>query len=151
MTANTRPRKWIFRSIVAFLASFLTVVVLSLGTDLLMHALGLFPGLGKPILDSRLLAIAFGYRLLYGVLGGYVIARLAPFAPLGHAVASGFVGMVLSTIGAVTMWGLGPNWYPVVLAATALPCAWLGGTLGQNSAKDGLTSGSTGLPEQDAS
>jgi hypothetical protein len=148
VTENNRPQRWIFRSIVAFLASFVTVIVLSLGTDLLMHALGLFPGLGKPILDSKLLALAFGYRLLYGVLGGYVIARLAPFAPLGHAVASGVVGMVLSTIGAVTMWGLGPNWYPVALAATALPCAWLGGTLGRNSAKDGPTSASNKLQGQ---
>ena len=129
MTSQGKPSRWIVRSIVAFLASLLTVVVLSVGTDALMHALGVFPALNKPPNDSRLLALALGYRVVYGVLGGYVIARLAPFAPMGHALASGAVGLVVGAIGAIAMWGYGPNWYPLALAATAIPCAWLGGLL----------------------
>ena len=39
----------------------------------------------------------------------------------------GGIGTVLSTLGAIEMWDFGPNWYPVVLAASALPSAWLGG------------------------
>ena len=130
MTRAKQQDHWVLRSISAFLASFITVVVLSLGTDELMHRLGLFPALGHPITDSRLLALAFGYRLIYGVLGGYLIARLAPLAPMGHALLYGVVGLALSTAGAIVMWGVGPNWYPVALAVTALPCAWLGGALG---------------------
>ena len=132
MARSHEGYRWILRSIMAFLASAITVVALSVGTDLLMQKLGVFPPLGQPNDDSRLLAIALGYRVVYGILGGYVIALLAPFAPIGHAVVSGVVGLLVSAAGAVAMWGQGPNWYPVALAASALPCSWLGAKLEQS-------------------
>ena len=94
-----------------------------------MHLLGVFPPPGQPMSDSRLLLLAFAYRSVYGILGGYLVARLAPYAPMGHALVSGGIGLVVSTIGAVAMWNFGPNWYPVALAVTALPYAWIGGRL----------------------
>ncbi len=68
---------------------------------------------------------------MYGIVGGYVVARLAPRNPMRHALVMGIVGLVLSTAGviAATRMDLGPMWYPVVLLLTALPCAWLGGSL----------------------
>ena len=45
---------------------------------------------------------------------------------------AGVVGLVLSVAGAITAittMDLGPAWYPIVLALTAVPCAWLGGAL----------------------
>jgi len=45
---------------------------------------------------------------------------------------SGVVGLVLSAAGAIvtiTKYDLGPDWYPVALVLTALPCAWLGGVV----------------------
>lgn len=43
----------------------------------------------------------------------------------------GSVGLVLGLVGVPTTWnaGLGPRWYPVALAALALPECWLGGRL----------------------
>ena len=117
------------RSIAALLASLVAVVVLSVGADMVCVALGLFPPIGQPNFDSRLLALALAYRLVFGAVGGYIIARLAPFAPVGHAIVLGAIGTVVATIGAVAMWNYGPNWYPVALAVTALPCSWVGGTL----------------------
>jgi len=115
------------RSIGAFLASVLAVVVLSVATDMVCVAVGLFPPIGQPNADSRLLALAFAYRLVFGVLGGYIIARLAPVAPMGHAMVAGAIGTLVASAGAVAMWNHGPNWYPVALAVTALPSSWLGG------------------------
>jgi ABC-type xylose transport system permease subunit len=49
-----------------------------------------------------------------------------------HALILGGIGFVLSTLGAIiaiTMADLGPAWYPIALALTALPCAWVGGAL----------------------
>jgi hypothetical protein len=46
-----------------------------------------------------------------------------------HALVLGSIGLVLSIAGAVAMWDAGPAWYPLALAASALPCAWLGGRL----------------------
>ena len=129
MGESRRKRYWVVRSLGAFLASLVTVVVLSVGTDTVLRTAGVFPPIGQPNNNSRLLAIAFAYRLVYSVLGAYIIARLAPFAPMTHALVSGALGTVIATIGVVSMWNYGPNWYPVALAVTAMPCAWLGASI----------------------
>jgi uncharacterized membrane protein YfcA len=125
---STRPRR-LLRSTAAVLAGLFSVVVLSLATDQLFHTLDVYPPWGQPMRDPGLNLLALSYRLVYGVLGGYVAARLAPHAPMRHALAVGVVGLVLSTAGAVTAirLDLGPSWYPIALALSALPCAWLGG------------------------
>jgi len=123
-----RPRSW-WRSIGAVLAGILTIFVLSLGTDQIFHVLGIYPPWGQPMRETGLLVLAFGYRLIYDVFGCYLAARLAPYAPMGHALTLGVIGTVLSVLGAIEMWNFGPNWYPVVLAASSLPSAWLGGVL----------------------
>lgn len=115
---------------VALLAGFVAVVVLSLGTDLALHAAGVFPALGQTM-SNGLFTLATVYRTLYGVVGSYITARVAPDRPLGHALVGGLIGLALSILGAVVTWNkdLGPHWYPLALIATAMPCAWLGGKL----------------------
>jgi len=129
---ETQPPRRTGRSIGALLAGFLAVVMLSIGTDAVSHAMGIFPPLGQPMSDALFL-LATAYRVVYGVAGSYVTARLAPDRPMEHALVGGAVGLVLSIVGAVATWNrvpsLGPHWYPLVLVATALPCAWLGGKL----------------------
>lgn len=123
----------VFRSIGAVFAGLLTVVVLSLGTDQILHELKVYPPWGEPMHDPSLNALALSYRLVYGVLGPYITARLAPYAPMGHAMALGILGLVLASAGAyaaMTM-DVGPAWYPIALAASSIPTAWLGGWLYQ--------------------
>jgi hypothetical protein len=129
LTATESPRR-IGRSIVALLAGFVAVVVLSLGTDLALHAAGIFPALGQTM-SHGLFALATVYRTLYGIVGGYVTARVAPDRPMGHALVGGLIGLALSILGAVVTWNkdLGPHWYPLALIATVMPAAWLGGKL----------------------
>jgi len=112
------------------LAGFVAVVVLSLGTDWVLHAAGVFPALGQKMSDA-LFVLATVYRTLYGVVGSYVTARLAPDRPMGHALVGGLIGVAMSTLGAVVTWNkdLGPRWYPLALIVTAMPTAWLGGKL----------------------
>ena len=114
------------------LAGLLTVVILSLGTDLALHASGIFPPWGEPM-DDALFLLATAYRSIYAVAGSYIAARLAPDRPMQHALALGVVGLALSTVGAVATWNagpaFGPRWYPLALVATALPGAWIGGKL----------------------
>ncbi len=129
---ETQPPRRTGRSIGALLAGFLAVVILSIGTDGVFHAMGIFPPLGQPMSDALFL-LATAYRIVYGVAGSYLTARLAPDRPMQHALVGGAVGLVLSIVGAVATWNhvpsLGPHWYPLALVATALPCAWLGGKL----------------------
>ena len=132
MDAGTTSRRW-GRSIGALAAGFVAVLILSLGTDIVLHALKIFPPLGRTM-SNQLFLLATIYRIVYAVLGSYITARLAPDRPMGHAIAGGFVGLVLSIVGAAVTWKhteMGPHWYPLALAGTALPCAWLGGEIRQ--------------------
>ena len=126
--ASASPRH-LPRSTAAVLLGFVTVVVLSLGTDQVLHVLQVYPPWGQPMYDPGLNLLALGYRCVYAVVGGYVTARFAPHAPMRHALALGVVGLVLSIAGAIAMWSAGPRWYPVALVLTALPCTLLGGVL----------------------
>jgi len=130
-TTEGAPPRRLLRSTGAVLAGLVAVFVLSLGTDQVLHSLQVYPPWGQPLYDTGLLLLALAYRIVYGIVGGYVVARLAPRNPMRHALVVGIVGLVLSTAGviAATRMDLGPMWYPVVLLLTALPCAWLGGLL----------------------
>jgi surface polysaccharide O-acyltransferase-like enzyme len=120
------------RRIGAVLAGLMAVFVLSIGTDTALHASGIFPNFGEPMTDG-LFVLATAYRIVYGVVGGYIAARLAPDRPIQHTVALGVVGVVLSTAGTVATWNkgpeFGPKWYPIVLVVTAIPVSWVGGKI----------------------
>jgi hypothetical protein len=126
-----RPRR-IGRSIGAVLAGLVTIVILSTGTDMVLHATGVFPPWGEPMAGA-LFGLALAYRIVYGVAGSYVTARLAPDRAMQHALVLGVVGLVVSIAGTVATWGrgpeFGPKWYALAVIAIALPCAWAGGRL----------------------
>jgi hypothetical protein len=73
------------------LVGFVAVFVLSLGTDQIFHALHVYPPWNQPMRDPGLNLLALSYRLVYGVVGSYLMARLAPYAPMTHV----WVGAVL--------------------------------------------------------
>jgi len=127
---NASPRRF-WRSAGAVFLGFLAVVVLSLGTDQLMHVLNVYPPWNEPMNETGDNLLALAYRCLYGVIGGYVTARFAPHSPMRHALVGGAIGFVLSTVGAIATinMNMGPGWYPILLALTALPTSWLGGVL----------------------
>jgi hypothetical protein len=120
------------RSIAAIVAGIVVGVALTLATDALLHQVGFYPPLGQTTGDGPLL-VATLYRIVFAILGAYLIARLAPNRPMLHALISGALGVALSTAGAIATWNhvpsLGPHWYPLALIVTALPCAWLGARL----------------------
>ena len=131
MTGNGMPPRSLWRSAGAILLGFVVVVVLSLATDQLLHVLKVYPPWGEPMHEPGLNLLALSYRIVYAILGSYLAARFAPRNPMRHALILGAIGFVVSVIGAITAipMNLGPAWYPIVLALTALPCAWLGGLL----------------------
>lgn len=126
-----RPRN-VGRSVAAVLIGIFAGIIVTLGTDIVLHAIGVFPPWGQAVGDAPLV-LATAYRIVYGIAGSYIIARLAPDWPLRHALVGGIVGLVLSTLGAVVTWNrgpaFGPHWYPLALVLTAMPCAWAGGKL----------------------
>jgi hypothetical protein len=127
-THSRRP----WRSLGAVFAGLLAIVILSTLGDAVLHATGVFPPWGQPMRDSLFL-LATAYRIVFSIAGCYLTARLAPDRPMQHALALGVIGIVISGAGAAATWNrgpeFGPHWYPLLLVAVSLPCAWLGGVL----------------------
>ncbi len=119
------------RSVGAVVAGLLANVILSGIADQILHWLGVFPPWGQITYEPVPYALAVSYRAVFGVASGYIAARLAPRAPMRHALALGVVGTLLSVAGVVAAIGaaLGPVWYPASLALLALPASWAGGKL----------------------
>src|SRR6478672_11784023 len=135
-TALGREPRNLWRSTGAVLLGFVAVVLLSLGTDEILHLLKVYPPWGQPMFEPRLNLLALSYRIVYSVLGSYIAAKFAPRNPMRHAIILGAVGFILSVPGAIfitTHTNLGPAWYPISLVVIALPCAWLGGILYQRA------------------
>jgi hypothetical protein len=127
---GTQPKRRL-RSTVAVLVGFIAVFVLSVATDEVLHLLRVYPPWNQPMYGTGLVLLALSYRLVYTVVGGYITARLAPQNPTRHALILGAVGTLVATVLAIATipLHLGPNWYPIALVVTALPCTWLGGAL----------------------
>ena len=117
-------------------AGFFATFILSIGTDILLHAAGVFPLWGQPM-SNALFALATAYRTVYTVAGGYVTARLAANKPMGHVWTLGVIGLLAAIAGTVATWDkgpeFGPKWYPVALVVLAIPSVWLGGKLAQRA------------------
>lgn len=132
--SETNSSRHTLRSIGAVLAGIVVGIAITLGTDEILHIAGVFPPWGQSMVGyDGALALATAYRVVYGILGSYIIARLAPNRPMLHALIGGVFGFIVSIVGAVATWNggpaFGPHWYPIALIVTALPCAWVGGKL----------------------
>lgn len=126
---STHKKSTTLKSIVAVLAGFLIVVILSTVTDTILEQVGIFPPIGNGLFIPWMLVLAFLYRSAYTVLGGYIAAKLAPKNPMKHVTILGIIGTVAGTLGVIAGWDLSDHWYPIALAVTAFPFVWLGGKL----------------------
>lgn len=126
---SAAPTRW--KSVWAVVAGILVIFVVTTLIDVILHATHVFPPWGEPMWSNALNALALSYRLPVDVAGSWLTARLAPSKPLKHAMIGGGIGLGLSVLGVVgaVMKEFGPLWYPVALAASAIPSAWLGGWL----------------------
>lgn len=127
-SVEQKPARSILRSILAVLAGFVTVFVLSTVTDMVVEST-IFPQMATANVTDFMLAIALAYRCVITIMGGYVTARLAPRNPITHAIILGVIGFAAATAGMLVMWNIGHHWYAVALVVTAVPCTWLGGKL----------------------
>jgi hypothetical protein len=120
------------RSILALFIGFVAVVVLSLGTDEVLHLLKVYPPWGEPMYQPGLNLLALSYRAVFTIVGGYLTARFAPHSPMRHVVIGACIGLAIGVAGVVaaaSIGGLGPMWYPVAVAVTGPPCNVLGGVI----------------------
>ena len=120
------------RSVWAIVAGMLVVILLSLCTDTVLHATGIYQPWFQPM-STGLWVLATAYRIVYSILGAYVAVRLAPGRPMWHAMVFGIVGALLGAMGAASTWNngpeYGPKWFSLGLIAISLPCAWAGAVM----------------------
>jgi hypothetical protein len=122
------PRRRRLRRVAAVAAGLVATFIITTAVDMVLHATGVFPPFPQRMADG-LFVLALAYRIPFNIGGAYLAARLAPDRPMGHALALGAAGVVLSVVGAVVFWEMGPPWYSLANVAIAMPCAWLGGKL----------------------
>ena len=118
------------KSVLAVIAGVVVIIGVTTLVDIALHVAGVFPPMDQPITDALAL-LATSYRIVISVGGAWLTARLAPERPMKHAMILGAVGTVLGLVGVVATWnmGLGPRWYPILLAVLAVPQCWVGGRI----------------------
>src|SRR5436190_15295191 len=94
------------KSIWSVVAGFLVVVILSILTDAILEKLGIFPHVSNGLFVTWMLALAFVYRSIFTVLGGYVTAKLAPRNTMKHVAVLGVLGVIGGIIGVIAGWNL---------------------------------------------
>jgi hypothetical protein len=121
-----------WKSIGAVVAGAVASIILEIGTDGLLHGTGVFPPIGQPMSDGLFL-LATLYRTIFGILGTYITARLAPNRPMRHALILGAMGVAVTLLGTILTWNkgpeFGPHWYPIALVVLGMPQSWLGAKL----------------------
>ena len=124
------------RSFLLITVGVIFVIVATTVVDVLLHGAGVYPPFGDPMNDALAL-LATSYRIVIGVLGGWLTAKFAPTDPMRHAIILGVVGTVLAFVGLVVTWdkALGPDWFPIALVVLAIPQSWLGGKLHQMTSR----------------
>lgn len=106
---------------------FIAVVALSVATDMILERAGIMPT--GPSFENGPFILALFYRTVYTILGGYIVARMAPRNAMKHAIIFGCIGIVFGTMGALANSDLGPIWYPWALVVLSVPSVWLGAKL----------------------
>lgn len=124
----------VLRNILAVVAGFLTVAVLSTLADMVMHQTGVFPP-ELQIMSAPLFALALAYRTVFTIAGGWVTAKLAPGRPMRLVWVLAWIGFAAGMLGVVAYYTmgqgkLGPAWYALAIPLEAIPCVWIGGRLG---------------------
>jgi heme A synthase len=126
--------KSIFQSVGAVAAGYLVSAIL---TGITIAGLGaLFP---ESYNAENIAWVVFNviYGCAFAVIGGYVVARLAPARPLTHATV---LGVLMAVFALITGYAVSvtppspeyanqPSWYYPVLAITVLPSILLGAWL----------------------
>jgi hypothetical protein len=85
------------KSIWAIVVGILVVIVVTTIVDVILHLIGVFPPLDQPISDAQAL-LATAYRIVFGIGGAWLTARLAPHKPMQHVMILGIAGTIAAIV-----------------------------------------------------
>lgn len=124
--------KNLVKNIWAVVVGFFAVFVLSVGTDVLMSYIGVFPDLmDTAAFTDSMYAFSLAYACAYTVLGGYLTARLSASNPMRQVFILGGIGFVFSVLGAFVNWdkAVGHEWFCIAMIITGPIFVYLGGKI----------------------
>jgi hypothetical protein len=119
----------ILRSILAIVVGFLFIGALAGGTGATLHAAGISPAPGEPMLGTFQVLLESAYVAVFAIAGCWLAAWLAPSRPMRHALILGALGLAFNVMGTLMSWGQRPLWAVVLNLALTLPYAWIGGRM----------------------
>lgn len=119
------------RSILAIVVGFVLTGALNMGTSAVLSRVApeMVPPPGTPNTSTAALLVICAYVALFGILGCYVTARLAPSRPLLHALIMGGIALAMSIPVTISVWNDAPAWFNVYNLLAVMPYAYIGGTL----------------------
>jgi hypothetical protein len=119
------------RSILAIVVGFVLTGALNVGTNTLLSRVApeMVPPPGTPNTSTAALIGICAYVALYGILGCYVTARLAPSRPLLHALILGGLALAMSIPMTMAVWNDTPPWFNVYNLLAVMPYAYIGGRI----------------------
>lgn len=121
---------FMLKTIGAITAGFITVFILSVGTDFILESLHIFlPVNSVAAFTWWILLIALIYRSIYAVLGGYITARLSSKKPMRNVWILASIGFIFAALGLLANLDKPGLWYPILLVFFTIPSVWLGGKL----------------------
>lgn len=115
-------RAHVGRTIVAALASYLTIAIMVGATEQLL-SLHVRSHAGALPLSYRVVDLIS--QFFYTVVAGYLCNLIAPTQPLGLAGLIG-LGLCIGIVSLITAWKTEPHWYAIGLLASYAPCVWIG-------------------------
>lgn len=117
------------KSIGAILAGFVLTVILSLGTDFALNAVGFLKMENFKENSTIVVLVVIIYRFIFNVVGCYLTAKLAPSNPLKHCLIIGIIGTVLSLAASIAMWNEAVPFYNISVILMSIPSAYVGAKL----------------------
>jgi hypothetical protein len=122
-------KKLPIRLIVSVLAGIAIASILSVLTHEVLHLLGIFPPLHKPMFDRKLLIIALIYHSIYAVAGAFVTAWIAKEKSQKAAFILGSKEAIMWLLGIILLWHHSPPLFNLTRAILGIPLAVFGGWL----------------------
>lgn len=113
--------KNLIKNILAVIASFMLIAILSIVTDSIL----------EKFVASINLVFALFYRSIFTIIGGYTTAMLSKTNPQRQVYILAGIGFVIGSIASYANWNLavGDEWYPIAIAVTGPIFVWVGGKL----------------------
>jgi uncharacterized membrane protein YeaQ/YmgE (transglycosylase-associated protein family) len=120
--------KNILKSIGVILLAFVVIALLSMLTDFLLESIGVLPNPQKGLFETWAILLVLFYRVVYTILAGFIVAKLAPNRPMLHAIILGIIGTIITVlaVSSPSVAEKAPLWFGYTLATITVPCLWFG-------------------------